>query len=50
MENRHFRISAAIIWGSSIVLGLLASVPQIAEAHFHAKEAFINAAVTAAFS
>ncbi|QEM09024.1 sensor histidine kinase [Mucilaginibacter rubeus] len=50
MKDTTFKISPGIIWSSSIFLGLLASVPQIAERHFKPAEAAVNSAVTAAFS
>jgi sensor histidine kinase YesM len=50
MENKSFKISPGIIWISSIVLGLLASVPQIAERHFNAAEAAVNSAITFLFA
>lgn len=50
MKTPPFKISHAIIWGSSIFLGLLSSVPQIAEHHFNTAEAAVNAGLTATFS
>jgi sensor histidine kinase YesM len=50
MKSTNFKISPAIIWISSIFLGLLSSVPQIAERHFNIAEASVNAAITAAFA
>lgn len=50
MKDTSFRISPGIIWISSIFLGLLASVPQIAERHFNAAEAAVNSAITATFA
>lgn len=50
MKKENFKISPAIIWISSIVLGLLSSVPQIAEHHFHLAEAAVNAGLTATFA
>ncbi|MGF6848122.1 two-component system LytT family sensor kinase [Chitinophaga sp. W3I9] len=50
MEKTGFKISHATIWVSSIVLGLLSSVPQIAEHHFHLAEAAVNAGITATFA
>ncbi|HVI45367.1 MAG TPA: histidine kinase [Chitinophaga sp.] len=44
------KISPAMIWISSILLGLLSSVPQLASRHFNAAEAAVNAAITAAFA
>ncbi|MFX1705851.1 histidine kinase [Chitinophaga sp. CC14] len=50
MKKPGFKISQATIWVSSIVLGLLSSVPQIAEHHFHLAEAAVNAGITATFA
>ena len=50
MKEPGFKISPAIIWTSSIFLGLLSSIPQIAESQFHAAEAAVNAGITTAFS
>jgi two-component system LytT family sensor kinase len=50
MKKTDFKISPAIIWISSIVLGLLSSVPQVAERHFNPAEAAVNAGITAAFA
>ncbi|QHV96881.1 sensor histidine kinase [Spirosoma endbachense] len=50
MRNTNFKISPGIIWTSSIFLGILSSVPQIAERHFNAAEAAVNSAITCLFS
>lgn len=50
MKKTGFKISPATIWVSSIGLGLLSSVPQIAEHHFHLAEAAVNAGITATFA
>ncbi|MBN9296306.1 MAG: histidine kinase [Filimonas sp.] len=50
MQASNFKISNATIWISSIFLGLLSSVPHIAERHFNAAEAAVNAGLTATFS
>lgn len=50
MKSTNFYVSNATIWISSIVLGLLSSVPQIAEHRFNVAEAAVNAALTATFS
>ena len=50
MREPGFKISPAIIWTSSIVLGLLSSVPMIAEAQFRPAEAAVNAGITATFA
>ncbi len=44
------KISPAMIWISSILLGLLSSVPQLASRQFNAAEAAVNAAITATFA
>lgn len=50
MKKSDFHISHAAIWISSIFLGLLSSVPQIAQHQFNALEAIVNAAITATFA
>ncbi|WP_343672037.1 histidine kinase [Chitinophaga sp.] len=50
MKQTKLKISHATIWISSIFLGLLSSVPQIAQQHFNAMEAIVNAAITGAFA
>ncbi|WP_347218881.1 sensor histidine kinase [Chryseobacterium sp.] len=50
MQQQKIRISPAIIWISSIFLGILSSVPQLASHEFNWKEAIVNSAITAAFS
>jgi len=50
MNKTQFKISPAVIWVSSIFLGLLSSVPQIAERHFNPAAAAVNAGITAAFA
>lgn len=50
MKKNSLKISPAIIWASSIFLGLISSVPQLAERHFNLLEATVNAGITAAFS
>lgn len=50
MKKSGFKISQATIWISSIFLGLLSSVPQIAEHHFNVAEAAVNAGLTATFA
>jgi two-component system LytT family sensor kinase len=49
-KNNQIEIAPGIIWGSSIFLGLLSSVPQIAALHFNAVEAIVNAAITTTFA
>jgi len=50
MKKNTFRISAKIIWLSSLFLGVLASVPKIAERPFNLYEAIVNSFVTFLFS
>ncbi|MDQ0966628.1 two-component system LytT family sensor kinase [Flavobacterium sp. W4I14] len=50
MTKNPLKISPVIIWVSSIFLGLLSSVPQIAEHHFNAAEAAVNAGITSVFA
>ncbi|MES2457872.1 MAG: histidine kinase [Bacteroidota bacterium] len=50
MNNTSFKISNTIIWTSSIVLGVLSSVPQLASHQFNVLEAVVNAGITAAFA
>ncbi|MFC3756964.1 sensor histidine kinase [Chryseobacterium tructae] len=50
MQQQKIRISQAIIWISSIFLGILSSVPQLASHEFNWKEAAVNSVITAAFS
>lgn len=47
---KRFKISHTVIWISSIVLGLLSSVPQLAAHQFNLLEAAVNASITAAFA
>lgn len=50
MKRINFKISNTIIWTSSIVLGILSSVPQLASHQFRLSEAAVNAGITAAFA
>ncbi|MFC3158204.1 hypothetical protein ACFOEQ_06520 [Chryseobacterium arachidis] len=50
MQQQKIKISPAVIWISSIFLGALSSVPQLASHAFNWKEAVVNSAITAAFS
>lgn len=50
MNKKAFKVSHKIIWLSSLFLGLLVSVPKIAEHPFHACEAVVNSSVTFLFS
>jgi len=50
MHQQKIKISPAVIWISSLFLGVLSSVPQLASHEFNWKEAIVNSAITAAFS
>ncbi|PTR01396.1 histidine kinase [Mucilaginibacter yixingensis] len=50
MDKQKLKISPAVIWVSSVTIGLLSSVPQIAQQHFNLAEAVVNAAITSAFA
>jgi two-component system LytT family sensor kinase len=50
MKNTQLKISHATIWVSSVTLGLLSSVPQLASHQFNGAEAVVNAVLTAAFA
>lgn len=50
MKIPSFKISHTVIWGSSLLLGLLMAVPKIAEKHFNLYETVVNSAVTFLFS
>ncbi|MDJ1479847.1 histidine kinase [Cytophagaceae bacterium YF14B1] len=50
MAKPQFKISQITIWISSIFLGLLSSVPQMASHTFNLAEAAVNAALTATFA
>ena len=50
MKSSEMGISAWIIWTSSIVLGILSSVPQLAQHSFNWAEAVVNAVLTAGFA
>lgn len=50
MKKAHFKVSPGIIWISSLALGLLSSLPKIAEHPFNASEAFWNSAITFLFA
>lgn len=50
MTRKPFKISPWLIWGSSLVLGILASVPKIAEQHANLNEALVNSLLTFLFA
>lgn len=49
-DQPNFGMSNTVIWTSSIILGLLSSVPQLAAHQFNLLEAGVNAAITAVFA
>jgi sensor histidine kinase YesM len=49
-NKQTFKVSPYIIWLSSLFLGVLASVPKIAEHHFDIAEALVNSGVTFVFA
>lgn len=50
MSKKTFKLSNKIIWLSSLFLGILSSVPKIAEHHFNPYEALVNSIITFLFS
>src|ERR1700758_5129203 len=50
MKKASFRVSPGIIWISSLALGLLSSVPKIAEHPFSMAEALVNSGITFLFA
>jgi sensor histidine kinase YesM len=50
MKKKTFKISHKIIWLSSLFLGVLTSVPKIAEHHFNPYEALVDSTVTFLFA
>ncbi|QEC77619.1 sensor histidine kinase [Mucilaginibacter ginsenosidivorax] len=50
MNKTTFKISNKIIWLSSFFLGVLTSVPKIAEHHFNPYEALVDSTVTFLFA
>ncbi len=50
MKKKTFKISHKIIWLSSLFLGILISVPKIAEKHFNPYEAIVNSTITFLFA
>lgn len=50
MNRKPFKVSPWLIWGSSLALGLLSSVPKIAERHFNPGEALVNSVLTFLFA
>lgn len=50
MRTPAFKVSHTVIWGSSLMLGLLMAVPKIAEHHFNLQELIANSVITFVFS
>lgn len=50
MNKKTFKVSHKIIWLSSLFLGILISVPKIAEKHFNPYEAIVNSTITFLFA
>lgn len=50
MKKKTFKISHKVIWLSSLFLGILISVPKIAEKHFNPYEAIVNSTITFLFA
>lgn len=50
MKTSDLKISPAVIWSSSVILGVLSSVPQLAQHSFNMAEAIVNAVLTSAFA
>jgi len=50
MKKKDFKVSGVIIWLSSIFLGVLTSVPKIAEAHFSVPDALSDSLITSLFT
>lgn len=50
MTKKTFKVSNKIIWLSSLLLGVLTSVPKIAEHPFYPFEALVNSSITFIFS
>ena len=50
MKKKTFKVSHKIIWLSSFFLGVLTSVPKIAEHHFNPYEALVDSTVTFLFA
>ncbi len=50
MKKQTFKISGNIIWASSILVGILLSIPKIAERHFNLYETVANFVLTTLFA
>lgn len=49
-DKKGFMVSWRIIWGSSISLGILASIPKLFEANFGIQDVLVNSSITILFS
>jgi len=49
-EKRRFQVSRRVIWGSSLALAILASIPKLFDAGSTAGDIFINSSITFLFS
>jgi len=49
MNKKAFKISNKTIWLSSLFLGVLTSVPQIADRHYTIYETVVNSSITFIF-
>lgn len=50
MKKQPFKISNKIIWSSSVLVGILMSIPKIAERHFNLYETIANMVLTTLFA
>lgn len=50
MNAKPFKVSPWLIWGSSLGIGLLSSVPKITELHLKPGEAFLNSLISFLFA
>lgn len=50
MNTKPFKVSPWLIWGSSLAIGLLSSVPKITELHLRPGEAAVNSLITFLFA
>ncbi|WP_264538332.1 sensor histidine kinase [Flavobacterium sp. N1736] len=49
-ERKMFQVSWRVIWGSSLVLGILASIPKLCEQNSKISDALINSSISFFFS
>ncbi|MBC7846364.1 MAG: histidine kinase [Flavobacterium sp.] len=50
MNAKPFKVSLWLIWGSSLAIGLLSSIPKITELHLKPGEALVNSLITFLFA